>query len=68
MNQLYVSELKAAFLDWSGGFPPESPDQITVYIDYGMSVEMDPVLARQALEAWMQEEETPQNPQSGREP
>ena len=68
MNQQSVAELKAAFLEWSGGFPPESLDQITVYIDYGLSVGVDPLLARQSLEAWMQEDESSQNPQPRREP
>src|SRR6185295_15576014 len=29
-----IEKVKADFLEWSGGFSPESEDQIAVYIDY----------------------------------
>jgi len=34
MNQQEIEQLKSDFRQWSGGFPPESADQITVYLDY----------------------------------
>jgi hypothetical protein len=49
-----VTDLKADFLIWSGGFPPDSPEQVTVYMDYAISVDVDPDFARQTLLDWME--------------
>jgi hypothetical protein len=57
-EQQSYANLKANFLEWSGGFPPESPAQVTVYIDYAMSAHEDPDVARDVLLEWMQEEPT----------
>ena len=32
------ADLIADFTKWSGGFPPESRDQITVYLDYALPI------------------------------
>jgi hypothetical protein len=45
--------VKADFLSWSGGFPPESDYQITVYIDYVGPVGTDPDEVREFLTDWM---------------
>lgn len=34
MAQKKWPELEEDFETWSGGFPPESEDQVTVYVDY----------------------------------
>jgi len=52
------ANLKAHFLEWSGGFPPASPEQVTVYIDYAISTREGPDAAREVLLEWMQEEPT----------
>ncbi len=53
MNEQTANTIKAEFLEWSGGFTPESDYQITVYIDYALSVENDPEPARKLLREWM---------------
>lgn len=53
MTTLQTDGLKHHFLSWSGGFEPESRDQITVYLDYAILREFDRDEARQALEEWM---------------
>ena len=55
MNQT-AAEIRTDFLEWSGGFSPESGHQITVYVDYTLSAAADPTFARRVLEAWMQED------------
>jgi len=53
MNETKRQELIEDFLQWSGGFPPESEHQITVYIDYALKPEFNPTEAREALVDWM---------------
>lgn len=57
MNETKRQELIEDFLQWSGGFPPESEHQITVYIDYALQADFHPNQARDALFHWMQDEE-----------
>lgn len=56
MDTATITSLKQDFADWSGGFPPDSTEQITVYIDYSLSAQIDPEEARQVLVEWMQHE------------
>lgn len=49
-----IESLRSSFLAWSGGFPPESAEQVTVYVDYARDVDIDPDEARDALLEWMQ--------------
>ena len=44
------------FEEWSGGFPPESEWQITVYLDYALNVEIDREVALSVLQSWASEE------------
>jgi len=37
MDERTANEIKRHFWTWSGGFPPESDDQIYVYIDAARS-------------------------------
>ena len=46
--------LKRDFLAWSGGFEPDSRDQITVYVDYARPADLDPDEVTDALVDWMQ--------------
>jgi hypothetical protein len=55
-EQQSIADLKADFLSWSGGFPPDSPEQVTVYIDYALAADADPEAARGLLLEWMQED------------
>jgi hypothetical protein len=56
MNEQNAAAIKADFAEWSGGFPPESPEQVTVYIDYACPNTADSTLIREILLAWMQQE------------
>ena len=53
MTAQETESLKRHFLDWSGGFEPESLDQITVYVDYACSVLLNPEEAKRTLITWM---------------
>ena len=58
------ADLIADFTKWSGGFPPEDSDQITVYLDYTLpsaSMALDQakefyLFARELLDEWMERE------------
>ncbi len=50
-----TEKLKEHFLEWSGGCPPESNYQITVYVDYAAEIE-DDEFVREALRDWMNED------------
>lgn len=52
-----ATEIKAHFERWSGGFPPDSDDQITVYIDYAREDDADAEDVRDILKTWMREAE-----------
>ena len=41
------------FTAWSGGFPPESDDQISVYIETATPAEGNDEELRELLRAWM---------------
>jgi hypothetical protein len=56
MTLVQIESLKSDFLEWSSGFPPDSPARVTVYIDYAISTDGDPVVAREVLLAWMLED------------
>jgi hypothetical protein len=48
-----LDKLKEDFLTWSGGWPPESEDQITVYVDYAMNTSLNESEVRWALRELM---------------
>jgi hypothetical protein len=50
-----AEKLREDFREWSGGFPPESDHQITVYIDYASDITVAPEEARKMLRGWMAE-------------
>ncbi len=52
-------KLREDFLDWSGGFPPESEQQIDVYVEHRSPVDMDNAEVTQILTDWLKEESQP---------
>jgi hypothetical protein len=45
--------LKADYHAWTGGFDPETDDDIAAYVATSMPFPIDPDEAREALRAWM---------------
>ncbi len=41
------------FLAWTGGFAPESDNQITVYLDYAAPLNVDAERAERLLRDWL---------------
>jgi hypothetical protein len=57
MDTKTAQAVKEDFLAWSGGFPPDSEQQIFVYIEYAHGANTDDVYdVRTMLRNWMQEE------------
>lgn len=56
MTPEQIESLKSHFQEWSGGFPPESPDQVTVYVDYARDSDLDPDETREVLLGWMEQD------------
>lgn len=61
MKPAELEELKRNFLVWSGGFPPDSPEQVTVCVDHARHADIDPTATRDALVKWMQQESATAN-------
>ena len=55
MDEQTKQAIRADFLAWSGGDPPDSEHQITVYVDYAAHADWDSNEVRRLLEDWMQE-------------
>ena len=53
MTHEQIERVKRHFLEWSGGFEPDSEHQITVYVDYARDARLDREEVRQLLEDWM---------------
>lgn len=53
MSDSELQALRADFLEWTGGFEPETDEQIATYIDGSMAADVDPSEAREALREWM---------------
>jgi hypothetical protein len=62
VEQQAVAELKKDFQEWSGGFPPESPEQVTIYVDYASHADSDQEFVRRTLTDWMQQESLADHP------
>jgi hypothetical protein len=54
MSNLELQSLKSDFLEWTGGFEPETEDDIAAYVNTSMPLDLDPAEARDALREWMQ--------------
>lgn len=53
MRQWEELWIRKDFENWSGGFPPESEHQISVYIEHARPINSDPETVRQTLVEWM---------------
>ncbi len=56
MDELKAIEIKRDFCVWSGGFPPESDWQISVYIETAKSIDLPDEELRHFLQAWLTED------------
>jgi hypothetical protein len=56
MDKETAMAIRQDFLVWSGGFPPESDQQIWVYVEAARPVETDHEEVATFLMAWMREE------------
>jgi hypothetical protein len=52
MHDELKTTIRDDFLKWTGGFPPESDDQITVYLDYACPIAGDETELRSFLREW----------------
>jgi hypothetical protein len=55
MSDSELQSLKADFLEWTGGFDPESEEDISAYVETSMPFDLDPNAACAALREWMRE-------------
>ena len=55
-QQTAEAKLRNDFEDWSGGFPPESDEQIFIYVDYAMATDFEEPVVFKVLRAWMEQE------------
>jgi len=53
MDQDSEAAIRSDFEDWSGGFPPESDQQIFVYVTTASSKEWDDNIVLEILRTWM---------------
>lgn len=53
MDKDMAEAVKQDFLSWTGGFPPDSEEQIFAYVETSRPNEADYEEARQLLRAWM---------------
>ena len=53
MDEQTTRAIREDFLTWSGGFPPESDDQIYVYVDAAAPKDSDENEVRKMLRDWM---------------
>jgi hypothetical protein len=57
MDTKTANTVKENFLAWSGGFPPDSEQQIFIYMEYAYGTEADADDVREMLRNWMQEDQ-----------
>lgn len=55
MTPAQIELLKEDFLEWTGGFEPESEEDVETYVMSSITVELDPAEARQVLTDWMRD-------------
>jgi hypothetical protein len=58
MNQTLEAAIRSDFEVWSGGFPPDSEQQIFLYVTTASSKEWDDNIVLESLRAWMVAEES----------
>jgi hypothetical protein len=57
-----IKQLRDDFAAWTGGFGPESGNQIRIYIESRLGVEVDADAAIDELLRWMHEDEDAADP------
>ncbi len=57
MDAHTTNSFKEDFQAWSGGFPPDSEQQIFIYMEYAYGTEADADEVREMLRKWMQEDQ-----------
>jgi hypothetical protein len=57
MTEEQIKLLKEDFLRWTGGFEPDSPEEIYCYIDASLAVGVNPEDARAVLMKWLSEQD-----------
>lgn len=55
MTGSQLEDLKADYLEWTGGFPPESVEDVEAYIATSMPFDIDPTEATKSLIGWLRE-------------
>jgi len=55
MPSFQTKALRDHFMTWSGGFGPESGNEISIYIEGSLGVDVDPNEALDELLRWLQE-------------
>ena len=53
MSDSELQPFKADFLEWTGGFEPETEEDITTYVDTSMPFDLNAEDVRTALLEWM---------------
>lgn len=56
-KETLTQRIKEDFGEWSGGFPPESPEQIEIYIEAARPGDTDAEAVRALLIDWMNDDE-----------
>lgn len=56
MDANTANAVKEDFLAWSGGFPPDSDQDVFVYVEYARPTDTDAIEVSRMLTGWMQEE------------
>lgn len=57
VETLFESDIRADYLVWSGGFPPESTRDIFVYVEAARPIGSDPDAVALLLKRWLDESE-----------
>ncbi len=60
MNTTRINAIRNDFSDWSGGFPPDSEQQVFIYMEYAYDGDADDADdVRTMLRNWMESGEIP---------
>jgi hypothetical protein len=62
MDERIAREIRESFLEWSGGFPPDSKEQVYVYVDAVGQPEVSDADLWIVLQEWMASNDIAQGP------
>jgi hypothetical protein len=65
MDERTATAIKADFEEWSGGTPPDSEEQIFIYVEFARPAESNGAEVTQLLREWMVKEWTAENESQG---